>query len=94
MPIGRLTLRISLPGCASLKEKRSQIKPILARLHKEFNLSVAEMGLMDAWQRSEIACVMVCNDQKVLQSSLETVVAFIESHWPDCPIIDQEREII
>jgi uncharacterized protein YlxP (DUF503 family) len=77
-----------------LKEKRSHVRPILARLHKEFNLSVAEMGWMDARQTTEIACVMVCNDIKVLQSSLETVVAFIESHWPDCPIASQKREII
>ncbi|MBS3752567.1 MAG: DUF503 family protein, partial [Anaerolineales bacterium] len=31
MRIGLLTLHLRIPGCASLKEKRSQIKPLVAR---------------------------------------------------------------
>jgi uncharacterized protein YlxP (DUF503 family) len=38
-----LTIHLHLPGCASLKEKRGRIKPIMTRLRREFNLSVAEM---------------------------------------------------
>jgi uncharacterized protein YlxP (DUF503 family) len=41
MSIGILTLEIQLPGCKSLKEKRSRLKPLIARLHREFNVSVA-----------------------------------------------------
>ena len=40
-----LSLHLHLPGCASLKEKRGRIKPLMARLRREFNLSVAEMDL-------------------------------------------------
>jgi uncharacterized protein len=36
--IGQLTIYLHLPGCASLKEKRGRLKPLLARLHREFNL--------------------------------------------------------
>ena len=35
MSLGLLTLQIQLPGCSSLKEKRSRLKPLLARLHAE-----------------------------------------------------------
>jgi len=42
--IGTLTFHLHLPGCASLKEKRSRLKPLLARLHRQFNVSTAEMG--------------------------------------------------
>ncbi len=94
MPVGILTLHLLIPGCASLKEKRSAIKPIIARLHREFNLSVAEMGHLDAWQETEIACVMVSNDAVMLQRAFETIAQFTEAHWPDCPIINQERELI
>lgn len=94
MPVGVLTLHLLIPGCASLKEKRSHLKPILARLHHEFNLSAAEMGRQDAWQETEIACAVVSNDAILLQRTFVSIVKFTEAHWPDCPIINQEREII
>jgi hypothetical protein len=71
--IGILTLHLYLPGCASLKEKRGRLKPLLARLHRQFNVSTAEMGLQDKWQEMIIACGMVGNDASYLRSALETV---------------------
>jgi hypothetical protein len=56
--IATLTIHLHLPGCASLKEKRGRIKPLIARLHREFNVSVAEMGLQDKWQEAVIVCAM------------------------------------
>ena len=35
MSIGLLTLHLHLPGCASLKEKRGKIKPLITRLHRD-----------------------------------------------------------
>ncbi|HEY5269665.1 MAG TPA: DUF503 domain-containing protein [Anaerolineales bacterium] len=92
--IGVLTLHLHLPGCASLKEKRGRLKPLLARLHREFNVSVAEMGLQDKWQESVIACGMVGNDRIHLEQSLQTVAHWMESHWPDTPVMDEKIELI
>ncbi|OQY29775.1 MAG: hypothetical protein B6243_10930, partial [Anaerolineaceae bacterium 4572_5.2] len=39
MSLGLLTLHIQISGCSSLKEKRGRLKPLLARLHREFNVS-------------------------------------------------------
>ncbi len=47
MSIATLTIHLHLPICSSLKEKRGRIKPLIARLHREFNISVAEMDLQD-----------------------------------------------
>jgi uncharacterized protein YlxP (DUF503 family) len=44
MIIGILTLQVQIPGCKSLKEKRSRLKPLIARLHREFNISVSELA--------------------------------------------------
>jgi uncharacterized protein YlxP (DUF503 family) len=43
MSLGLLTIHLHLPGCASLKEKRGRLKPLLTRLHREFNISAAEI---------------------------------------------------
>jgi hypothetical protein len=44
MVIGACSLELHLPGNGSLKGKRQVIKSLLARLRKEFNVSVAEVG--------------------------------------------------
>jgi uncharacterized protein len=92
--IGLLTLRLHLPGCSSLKEKRGRLKPLLARLHREFNLSAAEMDLQDKWQSAVVACGMVGNDASHLQRSLETVARWVEMEWLDITVVDNRIEVI
>ena len=77
-----------------MKEKRSQLKPLLARLQREFNISVAEMGLQDKWFESIIACVMVGNDSAHLQRSLETILKWINANWHEGQVFDDGIEII
>jgi len=85
---------LHLPGCGSLKEKRGRLKPLLNRLHREFNLSVAEMDLQDVWQDAIITCAMVTSDTAQLQRSLQVVVRWVESYWPDVQVVDDKIEII
>jgi len=92
--IGTLTLHLHLPGCASLKEKRGRLKPLLARLHRQFNVSTAEMDLQDKWQETVIASGMVGNDAAYLRSALETVRKWVDANWPDGDVLDTKIEII
>jgi uncharacterized protein YlxP (DUF503 family) len=92
--IASLTIHLHIPGCASLKEKRGRIKPLIARLHREFNLSVAEVGLQDKWQESIIACAMVGNENGYLESALQTVAKWVERNWTDGDVIEQRIEVI
>ncbi len=91
---GVLSLYLRLPGCASLKEKRSRIKPLLARLHKEFNISVAEVDQQDAWQESILACAMVSNEAAHIQRSFTQIVHWIQVNWPDVTVWDDHIELI
>ncbi len=94
MALGLLTIHLHLPGCSSLKEKRSRLKPLLARLHREFNISVAEINHQDVWQDAVIACALVSNDHNHTQRSLQRVVDWIESHWPDVSVVDDRFEMV
>ena len=94
MAIGVLILQVQLPGCKSLKEKRGRIKPLLARLHREFNLSVAELDRQDIWDEASIGCVMISNQHKFTESSLQSVISWVNKNWPDVTLIDDHIEII
>jgi uncharacterized protein YlxP (DUF503 family) len=92
--IASLTIHLHLPACASLKEKRGRIKPLIARLHREFNLSVAEMDLQDQWQEVVIGCAMIGNDRGYLESALHNVAKWVEGNWPDGMVVEEKIEII
>jgi hypothetical protein len=94
MPVGLLTLHLHLDGCASLKEKRSRMKPLLARLHREFNVSVAEVNFLDSWQNSLIACAVVSNSAGHNQRLLQQVVGWLEHNWPDVEVVAEQFEMI
>lgn len=92
MALGLLTIQIQIPGCRSLKEKRSRLKPLLARLHREFNVSTAEVGLQDIWDEAAIACALVSSDAAQTQRSLQTVLRWLEANWPDVSVVDDHIE--
>ena len=93
MPIGLLTLHLQIPGCASLKEKRGRLKPLLARLRREFNISVAELDYQDSWQNALVGCCLLSNDHSHTQSSLQKIISWIEKQRPDLSIIEEKIEI-
>ncbi len=93
MIIAACRLRLYLPGCASLKEKRGLLKPLLARLHREFNIAAAEVDLNDVWQSADLALVGVGNDAAHIQSELQHIVAWIERHRPEVEIVDAQFEL-
>ena len=92
MPIAVLSMHLHLPGCTSLKEKHSLIKPVLARLHREYNVAASEMDLQDVWQDTLLACVTISNDSLQNQRLLQQVLDFTARIWPDLEIMDQRIE--
>ncbi len=92
--IAILTLQIQLPGCKSLKEKRSRLKPLIARLRREFNVSVAELDRQDVWDEAIIGCAIISNQHEYSQKSLQTIVHWLNNNWPDIMLVDDRIEII
>ena len=90
--IGILTIHLHLPATFFLKEKRGRIKPLMARLHREFNVSVAEMDLQDKWDQAIIVCAMVGNDPAFLRSALQNVAKWVEGNWSNGDVWDMKIE--
>jgi uncharacterized protein YlxP (DUF503 family) len=65
----------------------------MSRLHREFNVSVAEMDLHDTWDEAVIVCAMVGNDHAFLQSALQTVEKWAEAHWTEGDVWDSRIEV-
>jgi uncharacterized protein YlxP (DUF503 family) len=89
-----LTLQLYLHGSNSLKEKRSRLKPLILRLQREFNISVAEIGYQDSWQNALVACAIVSNQADHNMRLLQAVVAWVENSWLDVEVVSEQIELL
>lgn len=86
MQVALCTIKLSLEGVSSLKQKRRILKSILARLSNQFNVATAEIDYQDVWQTALIGLVTIGNDAGYLHGLLENAVTWIEKNRPDVPI--------
>lgn len=94
MAVGLLTLELYLPLNDSLKGKRGILKPLIARLRREFNVSVCEADAQDVLTRAviEVACVSGTSGLAVRQ--LQFVANHVESWRMDAQLIDYHIEML
>jgi len=93
MVIGTCTIELHIPGNGSLKGKRRVIKSIIARVHNEFNVSIAEVDNQDLWQSATLGVACVSNGSDYVHGLLTKVVEWIEHNRPDVQVVDYEIEI-
>ena len=74
MHVGVCTINLCILESRSLKDKRRVIKSVKDR----FNVSIAEVGLQNAYQSAVISVVSVSSDQHHLNKVLSHVVTFVE----------------
>ena len=77
MAVAIVTLRLSLPGAHSLKDKRRIVKSLKDRLRQRFNVAVAEMEHHDVWQTACLAVVTVSPDGTFANSTVSKVAEFV-----------------
>ncbi len=71
MVVGVLRLTLYIHGATSLKDKRQVLRKVTDRLRSRFNVSVAEVGDNDVWQRAVIGIAAVTNDHSFVNEVLD-----------------------
>lgn len=93
MIIGICTCKIFIFNANSLKSKRSVVKSIIEKSKNRFNISIAEVGDNDKWQKSIIAFSTISNEQKVVEETMDKVINFFDS-YSEIEIISIKRELL
>lgn len=65
-----ITVELMIPWARSLKDRRSAVHGLKARLRARFNAAVAEVAHQDKWQRAVIAVCMLGSDRRRLESDM------------------------
>lgn len=91
MIIASMTVSLHAPWAHSLKEKRMEVRSLLARIRDQFNVSAAEVASQDIHQTITIAVAAIAANGAQADSILDNVIRFIESN-SEALIVSVERE--
>ena len=93
MIVGTCTIELRLPGNGSLKGKRRVLKSLMARIHREFNVAVAEVDGHDSWQRAVLGMACVSTNSGHAHAVLSKAVAHIQNGRYDLDVVDFHIEM-
>lgn len=85
---------IFLPYATSLKDKRQIIQSIINRIRKRFNISIAEVGFQDVWQRSQLGFSAVAAKYNETELFLSVINETLDMHLDQIEISDFNYKII
>ena len=95
MFVGVLRLTLHLPEPGSLKSKRHLLRSAIDRVKARFNVSIAEVGANDLWQRSVVGVAAVGNDHAFVNETLDKVADFVASmHGGQLQLTGRDLEIV
>lgn len=92
MVIGVLEIDIRLFSCNSLKDKRRIVKSLISRIRNNFNVSVAEIGDYDLWQRTYLGIAFLSSDTSYSNRVLDKILEFIQRQR-EIFVVDCKKEI-
>jgi len=92
MVVGVLRLTLVVHGAHSLKEKRHAVRKIVDRVRARYNVSIAEVGENDVWQRAVLGVSAVANDRSFINEVLDKIVRDVETIGV-ADIVSREMEI-
>jgi uncharacterized protein YlxP (DUF503 family) len=93
MVIGTAAIKIHLPWVHSLKEKRMVVKSLSAKVHNQFNVSVAEIEEQDIHQIAVLGIAGIAGDRAQADSIIDNALNFIEGNT-EGEIVSIDREIL
>lgn len=93
MFVGVLTVDLMIPESGSLKDKRRAVKGMKDRIRSRFNVSVAEVGETELWQRATIGVACVSGDKPYISGVLDKVVDQIRSN-SSVELLDYTTEFV
>jgi hypothetical protein len=94
MIIGICTLQLRLPASHSLKDKRQVLRSLTARVRHDFNVSIAEVDELAAWQSATLGIACVSSDRDYAHGLLTKVADAIASYRLDAEVYDYRIELV
>ncbi len=93
MVIGILQFELFIHGAESLKDKRRVVSSVKDKLHREHQVSVAEVALQDRMDVAHLGLAIVGNDGKHIGQQLDRITLRLRA-ITDAELGDVSREVL
>ncbi len=84
---------IELGDVASLKAKRSVVRPIVAELRRRYNVAAAEVGAQEFYRRTEIGMAAVAESAGQVGDVLDECERFVAGR-PEIVLLAVRRQLL
>ncbi|HEY6972955.1 MAG TPA: DUF503 domain-containing protein [Nitrospiraceae bacterium] len=91
--VGLCTVELFIPDSQSLKDRRQVLLSLKDRLRDKFNLSVAEVGEQDLWQKAVLGLACVANETRYVNQVLEQALNVIRA-TPAVEIVQSRVDVL
>jgi hypothetical protein len=93
MVIGVCTILLRIPQSHSLKDKRQVLRSLTSRVRSTFNVSIAEVDQLAAWQSATLGVACVSSDRDYAHGLLTKVAEAISTYRMDAELYDYRIEL-
>ncbi len=93
MIVGVCTVESFIPDGHSLKDKRQVLQSVKTRLRAKFNISVAEVGDHDLWQKAVLGMACVANESVHVNQVLDQAMNLIYG-VPTVQVVRSQIELL
>lgn len=80
MFVGVARFELRLPGCTSLKEKRSALRGLTGLIKQKFNAAVAEVGHQNQHQRATVGVSVIADTKFHVRRVLHELERHVETY--------------
>ncbi|MGZ4240378.1 MAG: DUF503 domain-containing protein [Actinomycetota bacterium] len=93
MFVGVARYDLRLPGCSSLKDKRSVVRTLLEMLHQKFRCAAAEVEHQDLRQRAAVGVSVIADTSFHARRMLNEVSRRVETH-PGVELLGSQVDVL
>ena len=93
MIVGLCTVELFIPDGHSLKDKRQVLQSLKSRLRDKFNVSVAEVGDQELWQKAVIGLACIANESAHVNKVLDQALNLVQG-VPAVQVVRSKIEIL
>jgi len=91
--VGTLEIELLIAESHSLKARRRVVKSLKDRIRTRFNVSVADVGDQDVWQRVILGVAVVTSDRRFANEILSKVLDLVAGD-PRADVVGQRMSVI
>jgi uncharacterized protein YlxP (DUF503 family) len=88
--VAALSIDLYLRESRSLKAKRALVKPVVEGMRRRFQVSAAEVGEQNTWQRAALGVAVVASSESHARDVCDQVERFVWS-FPEVEVLRIDR---